>query len=492
MVFRIAACFLAVASSQAFRFRLKHELNQNLRTNISSFSSPQQALEPAAVEQASAEAPAATSTGTHGVPVTAQAAERKVIRKVDPLPEHVPFLKGEGWGNTAGLAAANNYGCTGMNISDGVRCGQEMLEDALRCGWRPCVIFGQPTHCPNVCLVNLTCEVAAICRFKARVEFTGMAEHETFRDFGIDFGYVGHHITHGEQVIRTFLNTATNNVIVRGILNDVIATQQRVVQEKIDEGKEKIMELLTVELGRDDIWGDYGVVQEFLGNSSELVERLVPTAGFEAFTHTEADSPIEGESLTSALKIPEAATWAQARFCFTVSQGQYYWVRILPFAILAALTAIKFPRVALVIAVAGVALSTTDFMAQGCDALAPNVIGNTNTSFAIPIPQEGIEFGAPAMLGFRTSFHDATLRVDVEPVSMATIQTMLDNLIDLAIDLLAELNLPARPAGYWFNLQANEHTFEIAEGTYADVEMDLDFRCFPNCPGCKIINCGNR
>merc|ERR1719330_1599212 len=101
------------------------------------------------------------------------------------------------------------------------------------------------------------------------------------------------------------------------------------------------MDLLIVELGRDEIFGDFTIVQEFLGNSTALVERLVPTAGFEAFTRSQDTTSYDDDSFECALEIPHAATWAQTRFCFTISQAHYYWLRLIPFAMIAALTALK-------------------------------------------------------------------------------------------------------------------------------------------------------
>merc|ERR1719476_1009062 len=103
---------------------------------------------------------------------------------------------------------------------------------------------------------------------------------------------------------------------------------------------------------------------------------------------------------------------------------------MLPFGIIALITAFRFPRAALAVAAVGLALSS-DVVARGaCDAAAPGIVGAQHVGYPVEIPRDNLttmyadielpeEMKFPETVGFVTTFDKDLFKVVFDPMKRA-------------------------------------------------------------------------
>lgn len=383
-------------------------------------------------------------------------------------------------GNSLESDAPSKYKCTFVNVSDGVRCGTEKLEDELRCGKRECVVSGVPAHCPNLCEVNKTCETEAMCTFRIRVEMTGSVTVESFDSIGVDFAYRDHAVTDGGTLAEELINAVSQNEFVQGMIRDTVSQQVDKVQEKLDEWKVEVMDTLASEIGDNEVFGDYVWVRPYLDNSTELVQRLLPYAKL-------AVDPGENDTVELVMELPEAKTMAEARLCFTAADTSLFLWRFLPFATIAAVTSVKFQRAGLALAAIGLVVSSNAFVKELCFRAAPSMLGHTALTLSVPTPIAVQDLGFVDQVEFATSFIGNTLQARFAAIPQVAITDVIKNTAIMVGD--ANGTLPFKVVDGHFEMRPEGGKASIVAGTWCDLDAVLDARCAPTCEGCQIFVC---
>jgi len=370
-----------------------------------------------------------------------------------------------------------------FEVKDPRRCAEET---ARKCA-KMCRVFGVDVPCIPLALkpgCTVNCESVAECKVRLRASLNGSVETATFQDLAVGFALEDYRVLQGHQLIKDFLQNATHKAILSNLIADQLIDARKLVQEKLDEWKDGFKDMLVEKLGKDEVFGDYAFLHGFVGNSTELVEALVPLSSFET-------SSGDGTQLSAQMEMPQAKTYAELRFSHTLENMSPLY-RMAPALAIGALTAIKFPRLGLGIAAlgSGLIIGLTKILA---DSIGPELLGHTKVNVKAKLPEDAQGLGAPESLGIRTWFNGTSMFATVEAVPMAMVQTMLKN---LALDATADPDkvgkIPVKVVDAHFDLQAEGHQITVQGSSYADVEATIDLGCMPNCPGpCGgIIRCG--
>lgn len=385
--------------------------------------------------------------------------------------------------NSTALVAAQSTSGYGCKVeTDPEKCAREALrctKKCQHCKWGfcapaiPCV----PPQKIDGC--NIDCTVSAGCTFKVRAKMVGSIDTTNFMKANVSFQHKDFDVTDGEKVIRDLLSGGTQKAILNGLISRMVGDVEGTVQEQLGKWKEDLKSMLIEKLGSDEVFGSYGFLHGFIGNSTELVEALVPWATLNTTT--------DDENLTGIMELPEARAFAEKRFSHTMTNLPWYY-HILPGLAVGGLVALKFPRWGLAVAIvlAGLTLYYSETIS---DAVGPQLMGHTNITIKAKFPDDAKEAGAPDELAFHTWFEGTSMFVAFDPLSTSLIDQIITNVAMKGVD--RPNDIPIKIVGAGIHLWAKGHHIEVQDGSYGDVEAELDLSCFPNCPGkCGgIIRC---
>jgi len=399
--------------------------------------------------------------------------------------------------------ATNEYGCK-FEVTNPKRCAEETAKKCTKMckapvkPWLPklpdypCM----PPQLKSGCKVN--CDSVAACKVRLRASLTGEVNTETYDKISIGFALQDYKVTHGHQLIKDFLQNASHKAILSNLISDILVDARGKVQERLDTWKEDFKGLLVEKLGNDKTFGDYSFLHGFVGNSTELVEALVPLSSFSTSTMEnneavvgEGDEEKDSRIVQAVMEMPEARTYAELRFSHTM-RNMNPLVRMAPGLALGALVAIKFPRVGVGLGAAtgGLLWYFTELIA---DSLGPKIMGHSEVTIKAKLPEDAQQLGAPERLNIKTWFAGTSMYASLQALPIAMVQSVLRNLaLEATRDPQSVKGMPVKVVDANFNLQADNHHIQVAPGSYGDVEATIDLSCVPNCPGpCGgIIRCG--
>jgi len=378
-----------------------------------------------------------------------------------------------------------------IEVIDPQRCAEETAKKCTKMckapsPWLPDYPCGLKPGC------SVNCRTVAECKVRLRASLTGDVNTETYDSIRVDFALQDYQVVRGHQLIKDFLQNTTHKAILTNLIKDILVDARGTVQQRLDVWKKDFKGLLIEKLGKDETFGDYKFLHGFVGNSTELVEALVPLSSMSFDTLQLANADGDQEPMVrSMLEMPEARTYAELRFTHTLAHMNPL-VRMAPGFLLGALTAIKFPRTGLALgAVSGGLLWY--FTEALADSLGPRILGHSDVKFKAKLPEDAQKLGAPEQLEISAWFAGTSMYAAMQSLPLNMVQAVLRNLaLEATADPERIKNMPVKVVEANFKLHAERHHLAVAAGSYSDIEATIDLSCMPNCPGpCGgFIRCG--
>lgn len=395
------------------------------------------------------------------------------------------------------LAASDELASSGFGedckfeVIDPRKCAEETARKCTKYCRAPLGLPDYPCGLKPGCSVN--CPSIAECKVRLRASLTGDVNTETYDSIRVDFALQDYQVVRGHQLIKDFLQNTSHKAILTNLISDVLVDARGTVQQRLDVWKKDFKGLLVEKLGNDETFGDYSFLHGFVGNSTELVEALVPLSSmsFDTLRIANTDGEEQEPMVRSMLELPEARTYAELRFTHTLKHMNPF-VRMAPGLLAGALVATKFPRIGLALGAisGGLLWYFTEALA---DSVGPRILGHSDVKFKAKLPEDAQKLGAPEQLEISAWFAGTSMYAAMQALPLNMVQSVLRNLaLEATADPERIKNMPVKVVEANFKLSAERHHLAVAAGSYSDIEATIDLACMPNCPGpCGgFIRCG--
>jgi len=321
--------------------------------------------------------------------------------------------------------------------------------------------------------------VKSVCRFKLRAHLEGFANTTTFETLFVEAKTNGLSVVDADPAVRTMFDSMSSqiNAVLPGLINGEI---NKALTQEVEKLKVTAEEGLTSALSDDkNIFGDYAEyvsMKSFIENSTEFIAQFLPTASVKM---VETDDKIDAE-----VQLQEFEGHLVEHVCKGASSWEYFWLRLLPFGLLSAALAWKYPRGAAVVFCVGLFLASTYASGWLCRQVAPSVSAK---KFLIKakMPEEiAATDGGIDVLNVEVSHDDSGHLVARTALTRNTIEEMLKGKI-IEIDNM-DGKLPVSIVDGNVELRPEDHILHIEPTSYVDVGGSVDLSCTP-LPQC-ILN----
>lgn len=240
-----------------------------------------------------------------------------------------------------------------------------------------------------------------VCFFRMKMFFTGTVDTSSLSGLNPELNMKYVQAINMPPAVQGLLTTADSRIMVKA--NSMFQREMQPLHEQILGLRAKLYELLLPVVSDPQMFDRGFIPTSFIQDYSDAVVAKL--------NDTRLHFSSSGDDVIITAEVPEVSIRATQSLCERSSRTQYQPYRVAPFAIIAALLAIRYPRVALGIFGFGVLITSEPATKFACNQVAPSVLSNPQGGFSLAMPNStsldpDVESPFPSSVSFDTRFQE--------------------------------------------------------------------------------------